>query len=152
MDNFDLRKYLAENRLLKEIGFNLKTPQNAKLFANYARKLGYTNIEVDRQFVDIDDLSSEDREDYLKLSDYRDKLANGGSSESQFRDERPSDTITLAVDKAYYDDDKGEFTLTPTDVVVTVDNFEDIIFDEVGDEEVDFTNYIRNYPKIFKKA
>ena len=152
MDNFDLRKYLAENRLLKEIGFNLKTPQKAELFANYARKLGYTNIEVDRQFVDIDDLSSDNTEDYIKLSKYQDKLANGGSSESQFKDERPSDTITLAVDKAYYDDDKGEFTLTPTDVVVTVDNFEDIIFDEVGDEEVDFTNYIRTYPKIFKKS
>ena len=151
MDNFDLRKYLAENRLLKEIEFNLMTPQNAQVFADYARKLGYTNIEVNNQFVDTDDLYFKDREGFLKLRAYKDKLVNGGSSESQFRDERPSDTIALAVDKAYYDDDKGEFTLTPTDVVVTADNFEDIIFDEVGDEEVDFTSYVSTYPKIFKK-
>jgi hypothetical protein len=73
------------------------------------------------------------------------------SSFPPFRDERPSETIMLAVDKAYYDDNEGEFTLTPTDVIVTADNWEDIIFDEVGDEEVDFTSYVRTYPKIFKR-
>ena len=34
----------------------------------------------------------------------------------------------------------------------TADNFEDIIFDEVGDEEVNFTSYVRTYPKIFKRV
>ena len=150
MDNFDLRKYLAESRLLKEEGFNLMTPQNAELFVDYARKLGYKDIEVDRQFVNINDLSQYP-DNNIKLDKYSDKLRNGDSSSSQFKDERPSDTIALVVNKAYYDDDKGEFTLTPTDVVVTADNFEDIIFDEVGDEEVDFTSYVSTYPKIFKK-
>jgi len=150
MDNFDLKKYLTEGRLLKEIGFNLMTPQNAELFVDYARKLGYKDIEVDRQFVDINDLFN-NSDNYPKLSKYSDKLRNGGSSGSQFRDERPSDTITLAVDKAYYNDDRGEFTLIPTDTVVTADNFEDIIFDEVGDEEVDFASYVSTYPEIFKK-
>jgi hypothetical protein len=37
-------------------------------------------------------------------------------------------------------------------MVVTADNFEDIIFDEVGDEEVNFTSYVRTYPKIFKRV
>jgi len=149
-DDLDKLSDLAEGRLLKEIGFNLMTPQNAELFVDYARKLGYKDIEVDRQFVDINDLFN-NSDNYPKLSKYSDKLRNGGSSGSQFRDERPSDTITLAVDKAYYNDDRGEFTLIPTDTVVTADNFEDIIFDEVGDEEVDFASYVSTYPEIFKK-
>jgi hypothetical protein len=87
-----------------------------------------------------------------KVSILRDKFVDTPQDSSPFKDERPSDTIALAVDKAYYDDDKGEFTLTPTDMVVTADNFEDIIFDEVGDEEVNFTSYVRTYPKIFKRV
>jgi hypothetical protein len=86
----------------------------------------------------------------IKIGNLADEFLGVSQDSSPFKDERPSDTIALAVDKAYYDDDKGEFTLTPTDVVVTADNFEDIIFDEVGDEEVDFTSYVRTYPKIFK--
>jgi hypothetical protein len=88
----------------------------------------------------------------VKIGNLADEFLGTSQDSSPFKDERPSDTITLAVDKAYYDDDKGEFTLTPTDVVVTADNFEDIIFDEVGDEEVDFTSYVRTYPKIFKRV
>ena len=105
----------------------------------------------DDWFVGVNGLKvySDDR---IKLDQYQDKLLDLDDSGSLFKDERPSDTITLAVDKAYYDDDKGEFTLTPTDTVVTADNFEDIIFDEVGDEEVDFTSYVSTYPKIFKRV
>ena len=152
MENFDLKKYLAEGRLLESLGFNLKDSKRQKLFADYARKLGYNDLEIkDDWFVGVNGLKvySDDR---IKLDQYQDKLLDLDNSGSLFKDEKPSDTITLAVDKAYYDDDKGEFTLTPTDVVVTADNFEDIIFDEVGDEEVDFTSYVRTYPKIFKRV
>jgi len=103
--------------------------------------------EADGIFVEFDGSI----DDMRKVSVLADKFLGTSQDSSPFKDERPSDTIALAVNKSYYDEDKGEFTLTPTDVVVTADNFEDIIFDEVGDEEVDFTSYVSTYPKIFKK-
>ena len=149
MDNFDLRKYLAEGRLLTEgdFGVNLNTPENAVKFKDLLTQMGIP-AEADGIFVEFDGSI----DDMRKVSVLADKFLGTSQDSSPFKDERPSDTITLAVDKAYYDDDKGEFTLTPTDTVVTADNFEDIIFDEVGDEEVDFTSYVSTYPKIFKKA
>ena len=147
MENFDIKKYLAEGRLLKEdFGVNLETPENAASFKDYLAQIGIS-AEVNGVFVNFDGSI----DDMRKVSNLRDEFLGDSQDSSPFRDERPSDTIALAVDKAYYDDDKGEFTLTPTDVIVTADNFEDIIFDEVGDEEVDFTSYVRTYPKIFKK-
>ena len=148
MENFDIKKYLAEGRLLKEdFGVNLETPENAASFKDYLAQIGIS-AEVNGVFVNFDGSI----DDMRKVSNLRDEFLGDSQDSSLFRDERPSDTIALAVDKAYYDDDKGEFTLTPTDVVVTADNFEDIIFDEVGDEEVDFTSYVRTYPKIFKRV
>ena len=148
MENFNLKKYLAEGRLLKEsFGVNLNTPENAVKFKDLLSQMGIPS-EVDGIFVNFDGSI----DDMRKVSILRDKFVGDSQDSSSFKDERPSDTIALAVDKAYYDDDKGEFTLTPTDVVVTADNFEDIIFDEVGDEEVDFTSYVRTYPKIFKRV
>ena len=150
MDNFDLRKYLAEGRLLKENwgwGVNLNTPENAVKFKDLLTQMGIPS-EANGIFVNFDGSI----DDMQKIGNLRDEFVGDSQDSSSFRDKRPSDTIALAVDKAYYDDDKGEFTLTPTDTVVTADNFEDIIFDEVGDEEVDFTSYVRTYPKIFKKA
>ena len=148
MENFDLRKYLAESKLIKEnFGVNLDTPENAASFKDYLVQKGIP-AEVDGIFVQFDGSI----DDMRKVSVLADKFLGASQDSSPFKDERPSDTITLAVDKAYYDDDKGEFTLTPTDVIVTADNFEDIIFDEVGDEEVDFTSYVRTYPKIFKRV
>jgi len=148
MENFNLKKYLAEGRLLKEdFGVNLETPENAASFKDYLAQIGIS-AEVNGVFVNFDGSI----DDMRKVSNLRDEFLGDSQDSSLFRDERPSDTIALAVDKAYYDDDKGEFTLTPTDVVVTADNFEDIIFDEVGDEEVDFTSYVRTYPKIFKRV
>jgi len=151
MENFNLKKYLAEGRLLKEIdgdfGVNLNTPENAVKFKDLLSQMGIP-AEVDGIFVQFDGSI----DDMRKVSVLADKFLGASQDSSPFKDERPSDTITLAVDKAYYDDDKGEFTLTPTDVIVTADNFEDIIFDEVGDEEVDFTSYVRTYPKIFKRV
>ena len=149
MDNFDLRKYLAEGRLLTEgdFGVNLNTPENAVKFKDLLTQMGIP-AEADGIFVEFDGSI----DDMRKVSVLADKFLGTSQDSSPFKDERPSDTITLAVDKAYYDDDKGEFTLTPTDTVVTADNFEDIIFDEVGDEEVDFTSYVRTYPKIFKRV
>ena len=147
MDNFDLRKYLAEGRLFEgDFGVNLNTPENAVKFKDLLTQMGIP-AEADGIFVEFDGSI----DDMRKVSVLADKFLGTSQDSSPFRDERPSDTITLAVDKAYYDEDKGEFTLTPTDVVVTADNFEDIIFDEVGDEEVDFTSYVSTYPKIFKK-
>ena len=149
MENFDLKKYLAEGRLLTEgdFGVNLNTPENAVKFKDLLTQMGIP-AEADGIFVEFDGSI----DDMRKVSVLADKFLGTSQDSSPFKDERPSDTITLAVDKAYYDDDKGEFTLTPTDTVVTADNFEDIIFDEVGDEEVDFTSYVSTYPKIFKKA
>ena len=148
MENFDIKKYLAEGRLLKEdFGVNLETPENAASFKDYLAQIGIS-AEVNGVFVNFDGSI----DDMRKVSNLRDEFLGDSQDSSPFRDKRPSDTITLAVDKAYYDDDKGEFTLTPTDVVVTADNFEDIIFDEVGDEEVDFTSYVSTYPKIFKRV
>ena len=148
MENFNLKKYLAEGRLLKEVfGVNLETPENAASFKDYLAQIGIS-AEVNGVFVNFDGSI----DDMRKVSNLRDEFLGDSQDSSPFRDERPSDTIALAVDKAYYDDDKGEFTLTPTDVIVTADNFEDIIFDEVGDEEVDFTSYVRTYPKIFKRV
>ena len=148
MKNFDLRKYLAEGRLLKEnFGVNLDTPENAASFKDYLAQNGIS-AEVDDVWVKL-----KGGVDVIRKVDIlRDKFLGTSQDSSPFRDKRPSDTITLAIDKAYYDDDKGEFTLTPTDVVVTADNFEDIIFDEVGDEKVNFTSYVRTYPKIFKRV
>lgn len=149
MENFDLKKYLAEGRLLTEgdFGVNLNTPENAVKFKDLLTQMGIP-AEADGIFVEFDGSI----DDMRKVSVLADKFLGTSQDSSPFRDERPSDTITLAVDKAYYDDDKGEFTLTPTDTVVTADNFEDIIFDEVGDEEVDFTSYVSTYPKIFKRV
>ena len=151
MENFDIKKYLAEGRLLKEIdgdfGVNLNTPENAVKFKDLLTQMGIPS-EVNGIFVNFNGSI----DDMRKIGNLRDEFVGDSQDSSPFRDERPSDTIALAVDKAYYDDDKGEFTLTPTDVVVTADNFEDIIFDEVGDEEVDFTSYVRTYPKIFKRV
>jgi len=148
MENFDLKKYLTEGRLLKEsFGVNLDTPENAASFKDYLAQNGIP-AEVDGAWVKLDGGVDAIR----RVNILRDKFLGTSQDSSPFRDKRPSDTITLAVDKAYYDDDKGEFTLTPTDVVVTADNFEDIIFDEVGDEEVNFTSYVRTYPKIFKRV
>jgi len=150
MENFDIKKYLAEGRLLKEDwgwGVNLNTPENAVKFKDLLTQMGIPS-EADGIFVNFDGSI----DDMRKIGNLRDEFVGDSQDSSPFKDERPSDTIALAVDKAYYDDDKGEFTLTPTDVVVTADNFEDIIFDEVGDEEVDFTSYVRTYPKIFKRV
>jgi len=147
MDNFDLKKYLAEGRLFEgDFGVNLNTPENAVKFKDLLTQMGIP-AEADGIFVEFDGSI----DDMRKVSVLADKFLGKSQDSSPFKDERPSDTITLAVNKAYYDEDKGEFTLTPTDVVVTADNFEDIIFDEVGDEEVDFTSYVSTYPKIFKK-
>jgi len=150
MENFDIKKYLAEGRLLKEDwgwGVNLNTPENAVKFKDLLTQMGIPS-EADGIFVNFDGSI----DDMRKIGNLRDEFVGDSQDSSPFKDERPSDTIALAVDKAYYDDDKGEFTLTPTDVVVTADNFEDIIFDEVGDEEVDFTSYVSTYPKIFKRV
>jgi hypothetical protein len=151
MENFNLKKYLAEGRLLKEIdgdfGVNLNTPENAASFKDYLFKRAY-QLKLMVFLYNFDGSI----DDMRKVSILRDKFVDTPQDSSPFKDERPSDTIALAVDKAYYDDDKGEFTLTPTDMVVTADNFEDIIFDEVGDEEVNFTSYVRTYPKIFKRV
>ena len=148
MENFDLKKYLAESKLIKEnFGANLDTPENAASFKNYLAQNGIP-AEVDGDWVKFDGGVDAIR----RVNILRDKFLGTSQDSSPFRDKRPSDVIALAVDKAYYDDDKGEFTLTPTDVVVTADNFEDIIFDEVGDEEVNFTSYVRTYPKIFKRV
>ena len=151
MENFDLKKYLAEGLLLKEgdlgWGVNLNTPENAIKFKDLLAQRG-TPAEVNGVFVNFDGSI----DDMVKIGNLADEFLGTSQDSSPFRDERPSDTIALAVDKAYYDDDKGEFTLTPTDVVVTADNFEDIIFDEVGDEKVNFTSYVRTYPKIFKRV
>ena len=148
MDNFDLRKYLAEGRLFEgDFGVNLNTPENAVKFKDLLTQMGIP-AEADGIFEEFDGSI----DDMRKVSVLADKFLGTSQDSSPFKDERPSDTITLAVDKAYYDDDKGEFTLTPTDTVVTADNFEDIIFDEVGDEEVDFTSYVSTYPKIFKRV
>ena len=150
MENFNLKKYLAEGRLLKEDwgwGVNLNTPENAVKFKDLLTQMGIPS-EVDGIFVNFDGSI----DDMRKIGNLRDEFVGDSQDSSSFKDERPSDTIALAVDKAYYDDDKGEFTLTPTDVIVTANNFEDIIFDEVGNEEVDFTSYVRTYPKIFKRV
>lgn len=68
-----------------------------------------------------------------------------------FYDDKPTNHIKLKVSKAYYDDDDGEFTLTPTENVITMNNLDDFIHDEVGDEDYDVMDYVRNYPKIFTK-
>ena len=147
MDNFDLRKYLAENRLMKEnFGVNLDTPENAASFKDYLTQNGIS-AEVDGVWVELNGGAA----DIQKIGVLRDKFLGTSQTNSPFGDNpSPSDFIEMAVDKAYYDEMAGEFTLTPTDIVVTKDNFETIIYDEVGDEEVDFNTYAINYPNIFK--
>ena len=147
MDNFDLKKYLAEGRLLKEnFGVNLDTPENAASFKDYLAQNGIS-AEVDGVWVELNNGDS----DIQKIGILRDKFLGTSQTSSPFGDNpSPSDFIEMAVDKAYYDEMSGEFTLTPTDIVVTKDNFETIIYDEVGEEEVDFNTYATNYPNIFK--
>ena len=147
MDNFDLRKYLAESKLIKEnFGVNLDTPENAASFKDYLAQNGIS-AEVDGVWVELNGGAA----DIQKIGVLRDKFLGTSQTNSPFGDNpSPSDFIEMAVDKAYYDEMAGEFTLTPTDIVVTKDNFETIIYDEVGDEEVDFNTYAINYPNIFK--
>jgi hypothetical protein len=56
MDNFDLRKYLAEGRLLKEIdgdfGVNLNTPENAVKFKDLLSQMGIP-AEANGIFVNL---------------------------------------------------------------------------------------------------
>jgi hypothetical protein len=56
MENFNLKKYLAEGRLLKEIdgdfGVNLNTPENAASFKDYLVQMGIP-AEVDGIFVNL---------------------------------------------------------------------------------------------------
>ena len=68
-----------------------------------------------------------------------------------FYEDRPTNHIKLKVNKAYYDDDMGEFTLKPTDNVITMKNLDDFIHDEVGDEDFDVMSYVKSYPNIFAK-
>jgi len=147
MENFNLRKFLAEGKLIKEnFGVNLNTPENAASFKNYLAQNGIS-AEVDGVWVELDGGAT----DIQKIGILRDKFLGTSQTSSPFGDNpSPSDFIEMAVDKAYYDEMSGEFTLTPTDIVVTKDNFETIIYDEVGDEEVDFNTYAINYPNIFK--
>ena len=147
MENFDLRKYLAESKLIKEnFGVNLDTPENAASFKDYLSQNGIS-AEVDGVWVELNGGAA----DIQKIGVLRDKFLGTSQTNSPFGDNpSPSDFIEMAVDKAYYDEMAGEFTLTPTDIVVTKDNFETIIYDEVGDEEVDFNTYAINYPNIFK--
>ena len=147
MENFDLRKYLAESKLIKEnFGVNLDTPENAASFKDYLAQNGIS-AEVDGVWVELNGGAA----DIQKIGVLRDKFLGTSQTNSPFGDNpSPSDFIEMAVDKAYYDEMSGEFTLTPTDIVVTKDNFETIIYDEVGDEEVDFNTYAINYPNIFK--
>ena len=147
MENFDLRKYLAESKLIKEnFGVNLDTPENAASFKDYLAQNGIS-AEVDGVWVELNGGAA----DIQKIGVLRDKFLGTSQTNSPFGDNpSPSDFIEMAVDKAYYDEMAGEFTLTPTDTVVTKDNFETIIYDEVGDEEVDFNTYAINYPNIFK--
>lgn len=147
MENFDLRKYLTESKLIKEnFGVNLDTPENAASFKDYLTQNGIS-AEVDGVWVELNGGDV----DIQKIGVLRDKFLGTSQTNSPFGDNpSPSDFIEMAVDKAYYDEMAGEFTLTPTDIVVTKDNFETIIYDEVGDEEVDFNTYAINYPNIFK--
>ena len=147
MENFDLKKYLAEGKLIKEnFGVNLDTPENAASFKDYLAQNGIS-AEVDGVWVELNNGDS----DIQKIGILRDKFLGTSQTSSPFGDNpSPSDFIEMAVDKAYYDEMSGEFTLTPTDIVVTKDNFETIIYDEVGEEEVDFNTYATNYPNIFK--
>jgi len=147
MENFDLRKYLAESKLIKEnFGVNLDTPENAASFKDYLAQNGIS-AEVDGVWVELNGGAA----DIQKIGVLRDKFLGTSQTNSPFGDNpSPSDFIEMAVDKAYYDEMAGEFTLTPTDIVVTKDNFETIIYDEVGEEEVDFNTYATNYPNIFK--
>jgi len=147
MENFDLRKYLAESKLIKEnFGVNLDTPENAASFKDYLAQNGIS-AEVDGVWVELNGGAA----DIQKIGVLRDKFLGTSQTNSPFGDNpSPSDFIEMAVDKAYYDVMAGEFTLTPTDIVVTKDNFETIIYDEVGEEEVDFNTYAINYPNIFK--
>ena len=147
MENFDLRKYLAESKLIKEnFGVNLDTPENAASFKDYLAQNGIS-AEVDGVWVELNGGAA----DIQKIGVLRDKFLGTSQTNSPFGDNpSPSDFIEMAVDKAYYDEMAGEFTLTPTDIVVTKDNFETIIYDEVGNEEVDFNTYAINYPNIFK--
>jgi len=147
MENFDLRKYLAESKLIKEnFGVNLDTPENAASFKDYLAQNGIS-AEVDGVWVELNGGAA----DIQKIGVLRDKFLGSSQTNSPFGDNpSPSDFIEMAVDKAYYDEMAGEFTLTPTDIVVTKDNFETIIYDEVGEEEVDFNTYAINYPNIFK--
>ena len=68
-----------------------------------------------------------------------------------FYEDRPTNHIKLKVNKAYYDDDMGKFTLKPTDNVVTMKNLDNFIHDEVGDEDYDVMSYVKSYPDIFAK-
>ena len=147
MENFDLRKYLAESKLIKEnFGVNLDTPENAASFKDYLAQNGIS-AEVDGVWVELNGGAA----DIQKIGVLRDKFLGTPQTNSPFGDNpSPSDFIEMIVDKAYYNEMEGEFTLTPTDIVVTKDNFETIIYDEVGDEEVDFNTYAINYPNIFK--
>jgi hypothetical protein len=88
-------------------------------------------------------LASEPKEEDIVTPD--DDLREG------FYDDRPTNHIKLKVDKAYYDDDKGEFTLKPTKSshVITMKNLDDFIHDEVGEEDYDVMSYVKTYPDIF---
>jgi len=68
-----------------------------------------------------------------------------------FYNDKPTNYIKLKRDKVYYDDDDGEFTLKPTDNVVTMKNLDDFIHDEVGDEKYSVMSYVKSYPNIFAK-
>jgi hypothetical protein len=53
MENFDLKKYLTEGRLLKEsFGVNLNTPENAVKFKDLLAQMGIP-AEVNGIFVNL---------------------------------------------------------------------------------------------------
>jgi hypothetical protein len=75
MENFNLKKYLAEGRLLKEIdgdfGVNLNTPENAVKFKDLLSQMGIP-AEVDGIFVNFDGSI----DDMRKVSILRDKFVD----------------------------------------------------------------------------
>jgi hypothetical protein len=88
MENFNLKKYLAEGRLLKEIdgdfGVNLNTPENAVKFKDFLTQMGIP-AEVDGIFVNFDGSI----DDMRKVSILRDKFVDTPQDSSPFKDERP---------------------------------------------------------------
>ena len=69
--------------------------------------------------------------------------------------ESPKDVVSLKVDKAYYDEMEGEFSLSPEGIdpedltIVTKDNYASILEDMVGDDFEALEGLPEEYPKIF---